>query len=131
MPHTTTASLLKMLGEAGGIASVSHLAARVGPALSRRQIRDHLKARPAVRYLGAGYFALENAPFAPVVEWTEAWLSRAGTTPIETVVAAVLEEYPRGDSESVRRWLRQEPGRLQVEPGDMVRVLPQRWRRRT
>ena len=120
----------RALGRVGGVASVQHLAAALGR--RPRQVRDDLKgSAPAVRYLGAGYFALEHALTVPVLDFAQRWLQQRPrhTAPAAALVDAVLDAYPRGDGVAVRRWVQQEPGPLQYNRStDTVRLLPQRWR---
>lgn len=126
--ETVAARVRRCLAEAGGIASSHHIAVRLD--LPPRKVRDHLKrAGDRVCYLGASYFALKSAPFVPVLDFTEHWLRRHGPQPIDVLIDAIEAHYPRGHRLSVRRWLQQEPGRLQRRPGtDTIEWTPQRWK---
>ena len=125
-----TQLLLESLASLGGVASAHHLAPTLD--LPPGEIRRTLRACSArVRYLGAGYFALHDQPAPPLLDFAERWLGarpgRQGET--EGLVQAILREYPHGDAEAVRRWLRQEPGALQHDVrGGVIRLLPQRWK---
>ena len=120
----------QLLAECGGIASARYLrdaiSAHRSDSLTIRQTRDLLRS-PQVCKLGAGYFAIQDTLFDPVLRWTEGRLDQRDSEPIEEVIAAILEHYPRGDAAAIRSWLHQEPGRLQLSSG-RVRLTPQRWR---
>ncbi|MFT5681292.1 MAG: hypothetical protein ACI8RZ_002198 [Myxococcota bacterium] len=122
----------QLLAESGGIAGTRYIRDRLvalqGTPLSLRQTRDLLRS-PQIEHLGAGYFATRDTVFEPVLSWTERALSASGPQPIDALIITILDHYPRGDAEAVRRWLSQEPGRLQRD-GDCVRFTPQHWRAR-
>lgn len=121
---------LQLLAESGGIAGTRYIrdelvALRRKP-LSLRQARDLLRSTQ-VCHLGAGYVSTRETVFEPVLGWTERVVARSGPMPIEALVAIILEHYPRGNAHTVRRWLVQEPGRLQRD-GGCIRFTPQHWK---
>lgn len=120
----------QLLAESGGIAGICYirdqLVALKGAPLSLRQARDLLRSRQ-VRRLGAGYVATQETVYEPVQDWAERIVARSGSMPTEALVAAILAHYPRGNTDTIRRWLAQEPGRLQ-HAGGRIRFTPQRWK---
>ena len=120
----------QLLADAGGIASARYVRDEMThlgrEPLTIRQTRDLLKS-PKIRKLGAGYFTTQNTVFEPVLDWAERELFNAPPAMVCALIEAILAHYPRGDPEAIRRWIQQEPGRLQLD-GDRVRFTPQRWR---
>ncbi|MFT4975581.1 MAG: hypothetical protein ACI8S6_001468 [Myxococcota bacterium] len=131
MGETVATRVRRLLAESGGIASCHYIAEQIG--MRPRAVRDRLKrAGDRIVSLGAGYFALKSAPFAPLVDFAEYWVQRHGPQPIVILTDTILDHYPRGHRDAVRRWLQQEPGRLQRRPGtDLIERTPQRWKDRT
>ncbi len=126
-----TARLVRLLlAEAGGLASARHLRDAVvqttGASMSIRRIRDLLRS-PEVRQLGAGYFATRETIFEPVLDFSERLLEEESRMTTAALTDAILRRYPRGDAVAIRRWIQQDPGRLQHDDG-RVRLTPRRWR---
>ena len=109
---------------AGAVALAGDLTASLGRPVSPRRVRDIARSAPGrVVDLGAGYLALvESAPETVLAYATTFVARRGGTASAQEVVSAVLSTYPHGEERSVRAWLSQDPGRLQLEgrSGDKV-----------
>ena len=121
---------LQILAESGGIAGTRYIrdqlvALRREP-LSLRQARDLLRSSQ-ICHLGAGYVSTRETVFEPVLDWAERVVARSGPMPIEALIATILNHYPRGNASTIRRWLVQEPGRLQRD-SDRIRFTPQHWK---
>lgn len=104
-------------GVAGAVVLAEDLTASLGRSVSPRRVRDIARSAPGrVVDLGASYLALtEDAP-EPVLSFATTFVVRGGgMVPAAELVAAVLSTYPYGAERSVRAWLSQEPGRLQLE----------------
>jgi len=109
---------------AGGLVGARYLADRMSEAEGRpvsvRQVRDRLRhSHGAVRKLGAGYYAAREHPALPVADWVERWLTAHGPQHVDSVIHAILDEYPHGDEAAVSAWLHQEPGHLRLR-GQLV-----------
>ena len=128
MGETVTSQARRLLAEMGGIASTHYLAMRLSR--SPRAIRDLLK-RPggAVVYLGAGYLALQHAPFPRVLDFAEAWLQKHGPVHVDQLVDAIEARYPHGHRSAIRQWALQEPGRLRRRAGsNHIACATQHWK---
>jgi hypothetical protein len=127
MGETVTSQARRLLAEMGGIASTHYLASKLSR--SPRAIRDLLK-RPggAVVYLGAGYMALQHAPFPTVQTYVEAWLQENGPAHVDDLVDVIEARYPHGHREAIRQWATQQPGRLQRRAGSDLIACAQHWK---
>ena len=127
-PKSLTARARQAIAAAGGIACSHHIAERLDCA--PRRIRDLLRRGDgSVVHLGAGYFALRHAPFAPLVDFTEHWLRQHGPQRIDDLVDVLGAHYPNGNRRSIHHWLLQEPGRIQRRPGTkLIELTPQHWK---
>lgn len=128
MGETVTSQARRLLAEKGGIASTHYLAKMLSR--SPRSLRDLLK-RPggSVVYLGAGYLALQYAPFSRVQDFAEAWLQEHGPVHLDRLVDAIEARYPNGHRVAIQQWVVQEPGRLQRRAGsNLVACAPQHWK---
>lgn len=109
----------QVLAEVGGVAGAAYIARRLAERFAEpctaRRVRDLFRhSGPTVRKLGAGYYALGDAPHPPVEEWVAARIVQLGPQEISQVVEDVLKAYPKGHARAVRAWIAQEPGRLRV-----------------
>lgn len=112
----------RILVEAGGIASASHIADRLtretGSPTTVRQVRDGFKNYAnAVRKLGAGYYGTASCDVPDVREWVDEFLHESGAASVDEVVFEVLESYPNGNERAVRCWVHQVYGRDTIRPG--------------
>jgi len=126
-PGSFIGQIRMALASVGGVCGGRELALRLGCAPNR--IKDGASKSQSIQGIGAGYWALTSARIQPVADWLVTQLLEHGPMSLSEAVGRVLQAYPFGHPDSIRRWIYQDPGRLQYLQGTIT-VLRQRWRTR-